>query len=306
MAHPRCFVQPDGDAASDLDTRVVRAGLELVDEPAAADAVVWCSNRPDGLADVLAGAPGARWVQLPIAGIERFVPLIRSHPGRTWTCAKAAFGPAVAEMTVGLLITALRQLHRYTAARSWRPLPGRLLAGTGICVLGGGGIGRALTAQLRPFGADVVVVSRSGSPVPGARTMTAAATMDAVAAADAVVLALPLTGSTAGLVNRRFLDAMRETAWLVNVARGRLVVTDDLVGALRRGAIAGAALDVTDPEPLPDGHPLWQLENALVTPHAANTPDLGADALGDLVEDNARRFAGGKPLLGVVDPAAGY
>ncbi|MGH9089395.1 MAG: NAD(P)-dependent oxidoreductase [Acidimicrobiales bacterium] len=307
MSALRCYVQPGGNAASALDVRVARAGLEVVADPTGADAVVWSSNRPDGLGALLARAPAVRWVQLPIAGIERFVPLVRSHAGPVvWTCAKVAYGPAVAEMTVGLLITAFRQLHRYVAARSWQPLRGRVLAGATVCVLGAGGIGRSLVAQLEPFGAEVVVVTRSGAPVAGARVARSEGMTAEIAAADAVVVAVPLTEATTGLVDRRFLEAMKESAWLVNVARGPVVVTDDLVDALRRGVVAGAALDVTDPEPLPDDHPLWELENALVTPHVANTPALGAAALGELVEENARRFAGGQPLLGVVDPLAGY
>ncbi len=99
---------------------------------------------------------------------------------------------------------------------------------------------------------------------------------------------------------------MKPTAWLVNVARGGVVVTDDLVRALEEHTIAGAALDVTDPEPLPDGHRLWQLDNAIVTPHVASSDELGAADLAALVEENCRRFRTGRPLRGVVDPAAGY
>lgn len=284
-----------------------RAGLRVADEPAAADSLVWCSSSPDGLAGVLRSAERLRWVQLPLAGIERFVPLVRSRAeGLVWTCAKAVYGPAVAELCMALLVGGFRQLHRYPGARAWHPLQGRLLAGSRIAVLGGGGIGKALVQALAPFSAVVTVVSRSGAPVMGASTVTADATEAVVAEADAVVLALPLTAETAGLVDRRFLSTMRRTAWLVNVARGPIVVTSDLVAALRAGTLAGAALDVTDPEPLPEGHALWDLDNAVVTPHVANTYELGVEALGGLVERNAGRFATGAPLEGVVDPVAGY
>ena len=293
--------------ASELGDRVRRAGLVVTGEPSAADAVVWTSPGADGLAEVLRAAGRVRWVQLPLAGIERFVPLARSRTdGVVWTCAKAIYGPAVAEMTLALLVGAFRQLHRYARARSWQPLPGRLLAGAEVVILGGGGIGRSLVRMLGPLDAAVTVVSRTGAPLDGAHTVAAGATIDAVATGDAVVLALPLTDQTRGMVDGRFLAAMRPTAWLVNVARGPIVVTDDLVSALRDGTVAGAALDVTDPEPLPDGHPLWELQNAVVTPHVTNTPQLGVGALGDLVEANARRFAAGEPLAGLVDPAAGY
>jgi phosphoglycerate dehydrogenase-like enzyme len=99
---------------------------------------------------------------------------------------------------------------------------------------------------------------------------------------------------------------MRPDAWLVNVARGPHVDTDALVTALRDGAIGGAALDVTDPEPLPDGHPLWELERCIITPHTADTPEMIEPLLARRIRDNVERFAAGQPLIGVVDPAAGY
>jgi phosphoglycerate dehydrogenase-like enzyme len=124
--------------------------------------------------------------------------------------------------------------------------------------------------------------------------------------ADALVLALALTPDTDGLVDRRRLDLLAEDAWLVNVARGRHVVTDDLVAALRDGSLGGAGLDVTEPEPLPDGHPLWRLPNVLLTPHVGDTPEMAVPLLGTRVRENVRRWAAGEPLLGPVDPVAGY
>ncbi|MFP4513514.1 MAG: NAD(P)-dependent oxidoreductase, partial [Acidimicrobiales bacterium] len=99
---------------------------------------------------------------------------------------------------------------------------------------------------------------------------------------------------------------MADHAWLVNVARGRHVVTDDLVAALRDGAIGGAGLDVTDPEPLPPEHPLWSLPNVLITPHVGNTPEMGVPLLAARVTENVRRFAAGEDLLGIVDVDLGY
>nr|MBA2513735.1 hydroxyacid dehydrogenase [Solirubrobacterales bacterium] len=114
------------------------------------------------------------------------------------------------------------------------------------------------------------------------------------------------TDGTRHLVSERELAAMREDAWLINVARGSLVDTNALVAALREHAIAGAALDVTDPEPLPDGHPLWDLPNALITPHLATPPDAERRHFAERVRENVRRFAAGEPLEGVVDPEGGY
>ena len=127
-----------------------------------------------------------------------------------------------------------------------------------------------------------------------------------MASADAVFVALALTEETRGIVAAPQLRVMRPHAWLVNVARGAHVVTDDLVRALQEGWIGGAGLDVTDPEPLPDSHPLWALPNCVITPHTGNTPEMGQRLLADRIRENVTRFAAGEPLLGVVDVLAGY
>ena len=146
---------------------------------------------------------------------------------------------------------------------------------------------------------------RHRAPVPGAaRVVGPAALHDALPGAALVVLAL--APETRGIVGAEALARMDGDAWLVNVARGKQVVTDDLVDAMRANAIGGAALDVTDPEPLPDGHPLWELDNCLVTPHVANTPAMAEPLFARRVSDNVERYLDGRPLLGVVDPALGY
>jgi phosphoglycerate dehydrogenase-like enzyme len=128
----------------------------------------------------------------------------------------------------------------------------------------------------------------------------------ALGSADLVVLALALTPETTGFFARPQFEAMAAHAWLVNVARGRHVVTEDLVSALSSGAIGGAALDVTEPEPLPEGHRLWALPNCLITPHTANTYEMAIPLLSARIADNVRRFAVGEPLLGPVFPDLGY
>lgn len=301
---PRVAVVPDGPLARQLERAVSDSGAELAADLSAAQGLIWCSSRPAGLAQILDENPRLCWVQLPYAGVEAFSDLFGGD--RTFTCAKDIYGEAVAELALGLLISAFRRLHLYAVARTWRPLEQSSLAGSAVTILGAGGIGRALVRVLNPLGAEVTVVSRSGAAVKGARSLPAEATLEAVASADAVVLALPLTAQSTGLVDGAFLARMRPSAWLVNVARGKIVVTDDLVQALESATIAGAALDVTDPEPLPDGHRLFELENVIVTPHVANTPELGTPLLGRLVVKNCRRFVAGEELLGRIDPALGY
>ena len=176
-----------------------------------------------------------------------------------------------------------------------------------MAIVGAGGIGRALITLLEPFGAEVIAVTRRGRDVPGAaRTLPADRMHEALARARHVVIAAPATDGTRHLIGAPELAAMREDAWLVNVARGSLVDTDALVEALRAGAIAGAALDVTDPEPLPDGHPLWELPNVLITPHVANPAEAEKRAYAERVRENVRRLGAGEELLGVVDADAGY
>jgi phosphoglycerate dehydrogenase-like enzyme len=121
-----------------------------------------------------------------------------------------------------------------------------------------------------------------------------------------VVLALALTAETTGIIGAPELALMDESTWLVNVARGRHVDTDALVAALRAQSIAGAALDVTDPEPLPDGHPLWDLPNCIITPHTADTIEMVMPLLAQRIRTNVARFAAGETLIGLVDPVAGY
>jgi phosphoglycerate dehydrogenase-like enzyme len=129
---------------------------------------------------------------------------------------------------------------------------------------------------------------------------------DALPGADLVVVALALTPDTEGIISESELALMEPHAWIVNVARGRHIVTADLVTALQKGVIGGAALDVTDPEPLPDGHPLWSLPNCIITPHVGNTPDMARPLLAERITENVKRFAHGEELIGPVDTELGY
>ena len=176
-----------------------------------------------------------------------------------------------------------------------------------MTIHGGGGITEAFLRLVAPFGVESIVVRRRVAPVAGADQVVETHRLhEALADARLVVLAVALTPETAGIMGTEEFDRMREDAWLVNVARGAHVVTDDLVGALRAGAISGAALDVTDPEPLPDGHPLWELDNCLITPHTANTWEMAEPLFADRVGTNVERWLRREPLLGVVDAELGY
>jgi len=265
---------------------------------AEAEALVWAA--PSGaaqLADTVAAAPAIHWVQLPWAGIEPFAEVL-DH-GHLWTCGKGVYAEPVAEMALTLALSGMRGFGTYARARTWSEPEGRNLLGARVLILGGGGIADSLVRLLEPFDCRVTVVRRSLAP-------TLADLDDLLPAADVVVLALALTPETVGVIDAGRLGRMKPTAWLVNVARGGHVVTDDLVAALRDGTIGGAGLDVTDPEPLPAGHPLWSLPNCLITPHVGNTPEMAEPLLSRRVSDNVARFGAGEPLIGPVDVDAGY
>jgi D-3-phosphoglycerate dehydrogenase len=308
VTKPRIAIAP---AAIEPFESAVRAGGGELADPAEADGLIWVNPAdPQGLKDALAGSP-VRWVQLPFAGIESFVRAGVIDPALTWTCAKGTYGHACAEHALALMLTAARRIHRHVREKTWiQPglgSPERRLKGQTVLIVGTGGIGRALVPMLQPLGARMLGVSRSGAAVEGIeRTATTDALAGMAAEADFVVVCAALTPETAGMIDAGVLDAMRPTAWLVNVARGGLVDTDALVAALRSKSIAGAALDVTDPEPLPDGHPLWDEPDAVITPHIANTWDMAIPDLAALLARNVASFAAGEPLEGVVDPALGY
>ena len=300
----RCAVAP-GPVAPVVAEAITSAGGELVG-PDDAEALVWTDPfDAAALTRLLADHEAIRWVQLPFAGVDRFAGLF--HDGRTWTSTKGAYSDAVAEHALALGLAGLRRLPQRARATSWGTQGGVRLAGSRVTILGGGGITEAFLRLLAPFDVESTVVRRHAAPVPGAsRVVGLDALHESLEGARLVVLALALTPETTGIIGASELERMAPEAWLVNVARGAHVVTDDLVSVLRAGGIGGAALDVTDPEPLPDGHPLWALDNCLITPHTANTWEMAQPMFAARIGANVERWQRNEPLLGVVDPALGY
>lgn len=292
---PAVHVAPESDRT--IDEAVLAAGGRIAPLERA-DAIVWLDSNPDSLPDEL--PEQVRWVQLPSAGVERWLP--RTDGSRLWTSAAGAYGRPVAEHAVALMLAGARRLADCARAQRWTAPPVVPLHRATVAVIGAGGIGRALIELLKPFEVDVLAVTRRG----GGDTLPADRLGDVLPAAGHVVIAAPATAATRHLIGAAELAAMREDAWLVNVARGSLVDTDALVAALADGSIGGAALDVTDPEPLPDGHPLWREPRALITPHVANPEATLRRYLAEHVRENVTRFAAGEPLLSVIDADAGY
>ncbi|MDE0162129.1 MAG: NAD(P)-binding domain-containing protein [Acidimicrobiaceae bacterium] len=290
----------------DAFAAAVRDGGGEVADLAEAEALIWADPYAAAMyPEVIAAAPSVEWVQLPYAGVEPFLDHLDAR--LTWTCAKGVYADPVAEWVMAALLMGLRDFHLFAAAGSWCAESGRNLFGTRITVLGGGGITQSLMRLLEPWGCQVTVVRRSAEAFEGAvRTVTLASVHEAVAGADAVVVALALTDETRGVVDGALLKAMGPQCWLVNVARGGHVDHAALEAALRAGTIAGAVLDVTDPEPLPDDSGLWTLPNCVITPHIGNTREMGLPLITNRVRENVRRWLAGDDLLGRVDVALGY
>jgi phosphoglycerate dehydrogenase-like enzyme len=302
---PRMLVGPGRPRASML-AAIAEGGGVIVDDPAEAEGLIWLDPRdPAQLRPTLAAGPGIRWVQLPFAGIEPF--LGHLDHDRLWTSGKGVYAEPVAEMVLAMLLNGLRNLTGYARERTWSGPVGRNLFGAHVVVLGGGEITRALLPLLAPFRCRVTVLRRQAQPFDGAdRTGTLDDLPEVAADADAVVVALALTPATRHVIDAAVLATLPGHALVVNVGRGAHIDTEALVAALAAGSIGGAALDVTDPEPLPDGHPLWSEPRCLITPHVGNTPEMGIPLLEARVRDNVARFAAGHPLLGPIDVDAGY
>ncbi len=309
MSGARIAVAPAG--TRDWICAAAEAGGAHLVDVGEAEGLLWTDaadgdrDAPTALRALLDANPHLRWVQLPWAGIEPYVGVLDAD--RTWTCGKGVYAKPVAEHALTLALAGLRDLKRHSTASAWGEQAGISLIGGRVTIFGGGGITTELVRLLEPFDAAVTVVRRHPQPMPGVATVYRfGQRYEALRGADVVVLALALTDETRGLVGEIEFELMEPHAWLVNVARGPHVLTEDLVIALREDAIGGAALDVTDPEPLPDGHPLWELPNCIITPHTANTEDMAVELLSARITENVRRFAAGEELMGLVDPALGY
>lgn len=288
-----------------IERAVLDTGSRLVplDE---AEAAVWTSLDP---ATWVAARPpaGVRWVQLLSAGVERWIETGVAGDGRTWTSAAGASDLTVAEHALGLLIAVRRRFVECARAERWNQIEGLPLRGATALIVGCGAIGRALIPMLAALEVDVIAVTRSGRQVHGAIESHSANRLPSLwPRADLVIVAAPSTPQTRNIVDRAALSLMPDHAVLVNVARGALVDTDALVEALTSGGIAGAGLDVTEPEPLPDGHPLWSMPNVLITPHDAN-PEIAWKAnVAQRVVRNIRRFLAGEELIETIDLRRNY
>ena len=284
----------------------VIAGGGHVVEPADASAIVWTAARDaSGLREILDVHGHLEWVQVPFAGIENFVPILDDD--RIWTCGKGVYAEPVAEHALALALAGMRHVATYSRSSQWTGPAGRNLLGAAVTIVGGGGITESLVRLLAPFNCSITVVRRTVEDIDGVDTVVGQENLvDALVGADVVFLALSLTPETVGLIGKPELEVMEQHAWIVNVARGGHIVTDDLVWALENNVIGGAALDVTAPEPLPADHPLWTLPNCIITPHVGNTPEMAVPLLSSRIAENVKRFINDEDLIGLVDVRNGY
>jgi glyoxylate/hydroxypyruvate reductase len=266
--------------------------------------ILYAWNFPHHL---LPRAKRLRWVQNMGAGVERF--LIPELPkGVALTRIAGIFGPWMAEYVLGWCLwhTQRTELFRAQQRESrWRQVDPLRLHGAELCIVGLGDIGRTIARAARGVGMRISGVSQSGRKAPGVDRVYRARDLDKpLASADFVVLTVPLTAATRGLIGARELARMKPSAWLVNIGRGPLVDEGALLEALSGKRIGGAVLDVFDEEPLPADHPLWKLENVVITPHISgpSTPD----EIGPIFDDNLRRYLARRPLRYQVDRRRGY
>lgn len=245
---------------------------------------------------VLAAMPSLKVVQLLSAGFEKWLPILPS--GVVLCNGRGVHGGSTAELAVGGLISLVRELPRLLdqqRAHDWHPRMTDGLDGKRVLILGAGDIGRRIAAAVGAFGSEPTLVGRSARD--GVRALDEAPAL--LPEQDAVVIALPLTAETEHLVDARFLAALHDGAIVVNVARGAVVDTAALTAEVTSGRL-GAFLDVTDPEPLPADHPLWDAPNVLISPHVGGGTNGWQQRGNALIKDQLARYAAHEPLANVV------
>ena len=279
-------------------------------EIAAADATIGVCS-----AEVLAQAKQLQWIQWHFAGVERCVqqPLMRERH-LLLTNLQRTMGPSMAEHVLGMMLVLSRHLDYFLKEQQqahWvKDNAPRLadLEGKTVLVVGLGGIGTEVARRAHAFGMRVIATRASGRTGPDYVSYVGLPDelLKLAKDADFVVNCAPLTPETTGIFNREFFAGMKPGAYFISVGRGRSTVTADLIAALNSGKLAGAGLDVVDPEPLPSDSALWRLPNLIITPHVSADTPLAEEQRTALLRENLRRYVAGEPMLSVVDIERGY
>lgn len=299
------------------ELRASLPGVDIVTTPDDLDAIRACVPGAHALigcprvafsAELLeAAGPTLRWIHVPGAGCEEFLISELVASDITLTAGRILQGPSVADHALALLLALTRNLAYALRGTVNSPRPIEL-RGKAALVVGLGGIGLLVAERLRAFGMRVAGVDPEVIPMLQAidRVDPPERLHDALARADIVIVTAPLTPLTHRRFDASAFAAMSPHAIFVNVARGRIVDTDALIDALRHGRLRAAGLDVTDPEPLPDDHPLRSMPNAIITPHVAGPSDQNRERSIALIMRNIERYAQGLPLLNIIDKMRGY
>jgi len=302
--------------------QAVAPGVEIVPVSSPAEAALEAADAQAVIGycdeEILAAGPVLHWVQVYSAGVEHCLANPGMHQGnKLLTNGQRIGSPALAEHAIAMMMALARGLdvyHSHQLNGVWQRNidlgSGEFmdLEGRTLLVVGLGGIGSQTAKRAHGLGMRVIATRSSRREGPAyVEYVGLADEMNVLAAsADVVINTAPLTERTRGMFNAEFFAAMKSTAYFISVGRGASTVTADLVAALENGEIAGAGLDVTDPEPLPEGHPLWAMPRVIISPHAAGRSDRTRDRLFLLAQENLRRYVAGDPMLSVVNFERGY
>ena len=280
-------------------------------EIAAADAAIGVCS-----AEVLAQARQLQWIQWPAAGVDRCVQEPAIHERHLLlTNLQRTMGPSMAEHVLGMMLALSRHFDYFMkqqqqaqwASESTAP---QLvdLEGKTVLVVGLGGIGTEVARRAHAFGMRVTATRATGRSGPDFVSYVGLPEELPKLAreADFIVNCAPLTAQTTGIFNREFFETLKPGTYFISVGRGKSTVTADLIAALSSGRLAGAGLDVVDPEPLPADSPLWHLPNVIITPHVSADTQVSAEQRNFVLVENLRRYNAGEPMISVVDIERGY
>ena len=269
--------------------------------------LIWTDySSPAALGEVIDSNPQLEWVQLPFAGVDAFSKQLNKNV--LFTSAKGAYREPVAEHALMLALALGRKLPVRIKASTWGKSEAFSFYDAKVLLIGAGGISEELIKLLTPFRTQITVVRNNPElPIAGAIKVAGLGELDnLIPEADLVIVTCALTDQTRGLINYQRLSLFKPTAYLVNIARGPIVVSNDLLKALDEGLLAGAGLDVTDPEPLPDGHAFYGRDDLILTPHTADTKEIVTRLFALRIQQNVQAFLGLGEWAGKVNPTLGY
>ncbi len=306
------FIAQGPEANQKYEKFIIAGGAEVGASVADSTALIWHDySAPLELLQTLEANPQIAWVQLPFAGVDNFAAVLKwiaeNRSGLIVTSAKGAYSEPVAEHALMLALALGRAIPERVRAKTWGDKFAKSLFDAEILIIGGGGITAELIRLLNPFRPRITVIRRNPASMSSVETVASSEELHQyLPNADFVFVCAALTDETRGMFNKQTFALMKPSAYFVNIARGGLVVTDDLIWALNQKIIAGAGVDVTDPEPLPESNALWDAPNIIITPHTADTPQMIYRMFGERIRQNVSAFVASEQPIGRVDLKLGY